>query len=77
MFEAVNATLSSWFKGIYKKDCYKPGFILTLHTFGRDDKWNVLLTTGRIIKLWLSDQDKKSYQYSLKISCILKYLVLG
>ena len=41
MFEAVNITLSSWFKDQYKKECYKPGFILTLHTFGRDDKWNV------------------------------------
>lgn len=41
MFEAVNITISSWFKNIYKKECYKPGFILTLHTFGRDDKWNV------------------------------------
>ena len=38
MFDAVNLTLSSWFKEQYKKDCYKPGFILTLHTFGRDDK---------------------------------------
>ena len=41
MFDAVNLTLSSWFKEQYKKECYKPGFILTLHTFGRDDKWNV------------------------------------
>ncbi len=41
MFEAVNITLSSWFKDQYKKECYKPGFILTIHTFGRDDKWNV------------------------------------
>ena len=41
MFDAVNITLSSWFKEQYKKECFKPGFILTLHTFGRDDKWNV------------------------------------
>jgi hypothetical protein len=41
MFEAVNITISSWFKEKYKKECYKPGFILALHTFGRDDKWNV------------------------------------
>ena len=41
MFDAVNITLSSWFKEQYKKEKYKPGFILTLHTFGRDDKWNV------------------------------------
>lgn len=41
MFEAVNTTISSWFKEQYKKECYKPGFIQVLHTFGRDDKWNV------------------------------------
>lgn len=41
MFQAVNLTISSWFKKQYKKECYKPGFILVLHTFGRDDKWNV------------------------------------
>ena len=41
MFQAVNITLSSWFKEQYKNQCYKPGFILTLHTFGRDNKWNV------------------------------------
>lgn len=41
MFEAVSKTLLSWYKEKYKKEHYKPGFILTLHTFGRDDKWNV------------------------------------
>lgn len=41
LFKAVNLTISSWFKEIYKKDCYKPVFILTLHTFDRDDLWNV------------------------------------
>ena len=41
MFKAVNLTISSWFKEQYKNENYKPGFILTLHTFGRDDKWNV------------------------------------
>lgn len=38
-FKAVSITLNSWCKEKYKK--YKLGFILTLHTFGRDDKWNV------------------------------------
>lgn len=40
-FQAVSETLLSWFKGIYKNQHLKPGFILVLHTFGRDDKWNV------------------------------------
>ena len=40
LFEAVNITLSSWFKDRYGKHGFKPGFVLTLHTFGRDDKWN-------------------------------------
>ena len=41
MFQAVSQTLLSWYKEQYKKLNLKPGFILTLHTFGRDDKWNV------------------------------------
>jgi len=40
LFEAVNITISSWFKDRYGKHGFKPGFVLTLHTFGRDDKWN-------------------------------------
>ena len=41
MFEAVSKTLLSWYKEKYKDKNLTPGFILTLHTFGRDDKWNV------------------------------------
>lgn len=41
MFKSVSSTLLSWYKQKYKHLHYKPGFILTLHTFGRDDKWNV------------------------------------
>ncbi len=41
MFKAVSETLKSWCKELSKKENYKPGFILVLHTFGRDDKWNV------------------------------------
>lgn len=40
LFEAVNITLSSWFEEKYGKHGFKLGFVLTLHTFGRDDKWN-------------------------------------
>lgn len=41
MFDAVSSTLNSWFAESYKKENFKPGFILVLHTFGRDNKWNV------------------------------------
>lgn len=41
MFQAVSQTLLSWYSEKYKILNLKPGFILTLHTFGRDDKWNV------------------------------------
>lgn len=41
MFQAVSKTLLSWYSQKYKLLHLKPGFILTLHTFGRDDKWNV------------------------------------
>lgn len=40
LFTAVNITISSWFSNQNKKEIFKPGFILTLHTFGRDLKWN-------------------------------------
>ena len=40
LFEAVNITLSSWCKEKYGKHGFKLGFVLTIHTFGRDDKWN-------------------------------------
>lgn len=40
LFTAVNITISSWFANQNKKEHFKPGFILTLHTFGRDLKWN-------------------------------------
>lgn len=40
LFDAVNITISSWFKDRYGKKGFKPGFILVIHTFGRDDKWN-------------------------------------
>ena len=50
LFDAVSSTLLSWFKEQNKKECYTPGFISTLHTFGRDLKWNphihLLITEG-------------------------------
>ena len=41
MFQAVQKTLLSWYHEQYKSLHLSPGFILTLHTFGRDDKWNI------------------------------------
>lgn len=41
MFQAVSKTLLSWYSENNKSLEFKPGFVLTLHTFGRDDKWNV------------------------------------
>ena len=41
MFNAVSQTLLSWYHEKYKSLLLSPGFILVLHTFGRDDKWNV------------------------------------
>ena len=40
LFDAVNITISSWCKELNKKENYKPGFILSIHTFGADNKWN-------------------------------------
>ena len=41
MFEATSKTLLSWYGENHKSLNFKPGFVLTIHTFGRDDKWNV------------------------------------
>lgn len=40
LFEAVNQTLSSYFSNIKKGENFKGGYILVLHTYGRDNKWN-------------------------------------
>ena len=50
LFDAVSSTILSWFYDQNHKENFKPGFISTLHTFGRDLKWNphihVLITEG-------------------------------
>lgn len=50
LFKAASYTLLSWFKGMSKLEQYVPGIIATLHTFGRDLKWNphihILVTEG-------------------------------
>ena len=50
LFKASAQTLLSWFASQNKKEHFIPGFISTLHTFGRDLKWNphihVLITEG-------------------------------
>lgn len=55
LFDAASYTLLSWFKGISKYENFIPGIIATLHTFGRDLKWNthihILVTEGAMGKL--------------------------
>ncbi|MBC7961113.1 MAG: transposase [Vallitaleaceae bacterium] len=50
LFEASASTIHSWFYKLNKSESFKPGFISTLHTFGRDLKWNphihMLITEG-------------------------------
>jgi hypothetical protein len=50
LFHASAATIHAWFYSINKSESFKPGFISTLHTFGRDLKWNphihMLITEG-------------------------------
>jgi len=54
LFKAASYTLLSWFKGMSKLEQYVPGIIATLHTFGRDLKWNphihILVTEGAMGK---------------------------
>lgn len=50
LFHAVTSVILRMFKKINKSKNYTPGFIMVLHTFGRDLKWNphihCLLTEG-------------------------------
>jgi len=61
-FKAASQTLISWFKDSYKNDNFKPGFILVLHTFGRDDKWNVHMHC-LLSETILSDTSEKKIDY--------------
>jgi hypothetical protein len=40
LFEASANTILTWFSKLNKSESFKPGFISTMHTFGRDLKWN-------------------------------------
>lgn len=40
LFEASSNAILSWFYEINKSQNFKPGVMCTLHTFGRDLKWN-------------------------------------
>ncbi len=50
LFEACAKTILDWCKKLNISENFKPGFISTLHTFGRDLKWNphihMLITEG-------------------------------
>lgn len=50
LFKASSQTLFTWFHNLNKSEHFTPGFIATLHTFGRDLKWNphihMILTEG-------------------------------
>ena len=78
-FQAVEQTINSFVKNKYKKDKFgikdnfQAGFILVLHTFGRDDKWNVhihALVSNRLIgnntdikiDFWPYDMLRKRWQ---------------
>lgn len=54
LFDAASFTLISWFKQQSKLEAFVPGIIATLHTFGRDLKWNphihILVTEGAMGK---------------------------
>ena len=54
LFKSASYTILSWFKGLSKIEQFVPGIITTLHTFGRDLKWNthihMLVTEGAMGK---------------------------
>jgi len=40
LFEASSDTVLSYFNNLNKSESFKPGIVSTMHTFGRDLKWN-------------------------------------
>lgn len=40
LFDAASTTILSWFYELNKSQNFTPGIMCTLHTFGRDLKWN-------------------------------------
>lgn len=40
LFEAASSSILSWFYDMNKSQNFTPGIMCTLHTFGRDLKWN-------------------------------------
>ena len=40
LFDAASTAILSWFYELNKSQNFKPGLMCTLHTFGRDLKWN-------------------------------------
>lgn len=40
LFDAASQAVLSWFHELNKSQNFKPGIMCTLHTFGRDLKWN-------------------------------------
>ena len=40
LFQAASETILSWFRDLNKSQNFTPGIMCTLHTFGRDLKWN-------------------------------------
>ena len=60
LFEAVSSVIFRWFHKLNKSLNFTPGFVCTLHTFGRSLQWNphihVILTEGGLgdNNLWRS-----------------------
>ena len=67
LFSAVRSVMLRMFHKDNKTECFTPGFILVLHTFGRDLKWNphihCLISEGGLGNsgLWRS---KKHFNYT-------------
>lgn len=50
LFKASSELMLDWFSNLNKSQCFTPGIVCALHTFGRDLKWNphihMLITEG-------------------------------
>lgn len=78
LFTAVRNTIHYMFHSMNKSECFTPGLICVLHTFGRDLKWNphihCLLSEGGVGRsgLW---RNVKHFNYALMRNSFRKVLL--
>lgn len=80
LFDAVQSVIFRAFYKDNKSECFTPGFILVLHTFGRELKWNphihCLVSEGGIGNSGLCVQNTLQLYFSSVMHFVPRFLIL-